>query len=103
MTEKTILNLEVAERIRKSILEFQEYFEPAIFESAIIVGGIKNRGYSNHDIDIVLTWDCLPVNDDKTFEHLLSWLKERHGEIINQLHLISYVKHETLCFKGCLV
>ena len=102
MTERHRLSLEVADQIRKSILEHQEYFFPHTFEDAIIVGGIRKNGHSDHDIDIALLWQSGLSCDlkQKTLRHLITWLRENYGELIDYLDLYSYVPHKSTCFTG---
>lgn len=88
MTEQLRFTLKDAEGIRKSILEYDEYFGP-LFDSIEIIGGIKERGYSNHDIDLLLTWGSPLENDKRTLEGLLSWLRKYHGKMVDYLHLFS--------------
>jgi hypothetical protein len=96
---------EDADGIRKSMLEYQEYFEPSLFEDVVIVGGIRDNGSSEHDIDIAILWNSFLDGEDflsknRTLNGLLSYLKEKHGDLIDYLDIYSYVPSAFLSFQG---
>jgi len=102
MNEKLRFTLETAEQIRKAILEHEEYFVPHTFEDVIIVGGIRKKGYSDHDIDIALLWQSGLSSKfkQKTLRHLINWLRENQGDMIDFLDIYSYIPHKASSFMG---
>lgn len=113
MTEKTVgnhkLTLEIANKIRKSIIEYQEHFTPHIFEDVVIVGGIRDRGHSEHDIDIVLLWNFEYSEDEelkhikRILNHLVDfWLKKIYGDLVDYLDFYSYIRFRNGEYAGKL-
>ena len=94
---KEKLTMELAKKIKQAIEEYQEFFTPYLFDKVAIVGGIKERGYSDHDIDIVIHWD-FDIDEPKEvkrikqiLEHIVHyWLKEQ-GFPIEKLDIHSYI------------
>jgi len=97
---------ELAEKIKDTILEHQEYFTPYVFEDVVVVGGVKKRGYSEHDIDIAILWnfDQSETRDlkqvDKIMDHLINWLKTIWGSLIDDLDIYCYIQYRQSDYRG---
>jgi len=94
------LTIELANKIKQAIKNYTEYFTPHIFEDVFIVGGIRERGYSYHDIDIVLLWNFDAREPKKELEHIKRilehivhfWLKKQ-GFPIEKLDIYSFIRY----------
>ena len=102
---------ELADKIKDIIIEYQEYFAPYIFEDVVVVGGIRNRGYSDADIDIAILWnidhietpeDLKYLDRNRIMDHLVNyWLKLHFGDdVIDYLDIYSYIRHSQTDFVG---
>jgi len=98
MTSRFTLTL--ANKIKDAIWKYQEEFHPNIFENIFIVGGIAERGYSSHDIDIVILWNFECVESETELEHIKQiiqhlvnfWLKSYDFPIEN-IDIYNYVRY----------
>lgn len=79
-----------AEEIRKHVLNFGEIMDDQI-EDVVIGGGIKKRGYTEHDIDlnILLKPVDYPEGIQPLIEKLSKYLKKQNVDS-NKLHLHFY-------------
>ena len=82
----------MAEKIKRSIIEYTEFHDPYVIESVQIIGGIQKQGYSNHDIDLLICWAISePDQIKKTLEHIVHFWLKKEGFPLDKLDIYSYV------------
>lgn len=93
------LTKELAEKIKQTILEYQDNYSPHIIENIEIVGGIRERGYSYNDIDFLVCWNCDNIYNTieidhikRTLEHIVNFWLKKHDYPIAKLDIYSFVR-----------
>lgn len=99
MTEEK-LTMELANKVKQAIEDYTEHFTPHIFDGVFIVGGIRERGYSYHDIDIVILWNFEFNEPEKELahvkrilEHIVHFWLKKQGFPIEKLDIYSFLRY----------